>query len=178
VRMTANPFPEFQLRTLLVLLAVTISAAAAEPARTVFLVRHAERAGGMSADAGLSEAGRCRAGVLAQILTDAGVTSIFATEVARTQQTAEPLAKTLHLKPEVILAKDVAGLVKQVCTAASNGPVLVVGHSSTVPDIVSRLGGGTAPAIGDAEYDRLYVLTLTGPNQASVVMLRYPGCIR
>jgi hypothetical protein len=31
-----------------------------EPVRSVILVRHAERAGGMSGDAGLSEAGRCR----------------------------------------------------------------------------------------------------------------------
>jgi broad specificity phosphatase PhoE len=188
--MTPNPLPKLQLRTLLVLLAVTIPAAAAKPARTVFLVRHAERAAGMSAEVGLSEAGRCRAEVLAQMLArcraevlaqmlaDVGVKSIFATEVARTQQTAEPTAKNLHLKPEVVPAKDVAGLVKKVHTAASNGPVLVVGHSNTVPDIVSRLGGGAVPPIGDAEYDRLYVLTLTGSNQAAVVMLRYPGCAR
>jgi hypothetical protein len=38
------------------------------------------------------------------------------------------------------------------------------------------LGGGSVPPIGDSEYDRLFVATLTHPNQATVVTLRYAGC--
>jgi hypothetical protein len=41
---------------------------AAEPARTVILVRHAERAGGTDPSVGINEAGRCRAMVLAGML--------------------------------------------------------------------------------------------------------------
>ena len=37
-------------------------------------------------------------------------------------------------------------------------------------------GGGDVPPIADDEYDRLYVVTLTGPGEAAVAMLRYPGC--
>jgi hypothetical protein len=53
---------------------------------------------------------------------------------------------------------------------------LVVGHSDTVPEIVKLLGGGNVPPIGDSEYDRLFIVTLTGPKQATVVTLRYAGC--
>jgi len=160
---------------LLALLAVCLLTRSAEPARTVFLVRHADRAGGMSADAGISDAGRCRAETLARMLADAGVKAIYVTEVARTRQTAEPLAKKLGIRPEAIAAADIDGLVARL-RAREPGPVLVVAHASTLPDIVKRLGGATVPPVADDEYDRLYVVTLTGPGEASVAALRYPGC--
>jgi broad specificity phosphatase PhoE len=151
---------------------------AAEPARTVILVRHAERAGGSDPSVGITEAGRCRAKVLAGMLSDAKVRSIYTSELARTQQTAEPLAHKLSIKPEVVPAKDIDALVAKIRARAEEGIVLVVGHSNTIPAIVERLSGETQPAIGDGEYDRMYVLTLGGPNQAGVVILRYPGCVQ
>jgi broad specificity phosphatase PhoE len=158
------------------LLAVWSFALAAQPAKTVILVRHAERAGGMSADVGISEAGRCRAEALARMLADANVKRIYTSEVARTQQTAEPLATKLHIRPEVVPAKDTEGLVAKLRAGAPDEVVLVVGHSNTVPEIIKALGGGSVPPIGDSEYDLLFVATLTHPNQATVVTLRYAGC--
>jgi broad specificity phosphatase PhoE len=149
---------------------------AAEPARTVILVRHAERAGGT--DPSITEAGRCRAKVLAGMLSDAKVRSIYISELARTQQTAEPLAQKLSIKPEVVPVKDIDGLVAKLRARTEEGTVLVVGHSNTIPAIVERLSGETEPAIGEGEYDRMFVVTLIGPNQASVVMVRYPGCVQ
>ena len=161
---------------LLALLAVYLLGRAAEPARTVFVVRHAERAGGMSAEAGISEAGRCRAETLARMLADAGVKAIYVTEVARTQQTAEPLARKLGIRPEAIAAADIDGLVARLRARGPGGSVLVVGHANTVPDIVKRLGGGAVPPIADDEFDRLFVATPTGAGEAGVATLRYPGC--
>jgi broad specificity phosphatase PhoE len=157
------------------LLALCLLARSAEPPRTVFLVRHAERAGGMSADAGITEAGRCRAETLARMLAGAGVKAIYVTEAARTQQTAEPLAKKLGIHPTAIAAADVDGLLARL-RAREPGNVLVVAHAATLPDIVKRLGGGAVPPVADDEYDRLYVVTLTGPGEASLAALRYPGC--
>jgi phosphohistidine phosphatase SixA len=158
------------------LLAVWSAVAWAQPAKTVILVRHAERAGGTSPEVGISEAGRCRAEVLAGMLTDAGVTHIFTSEVARTQQTAAPLATKLNLKPEVVPAKDTDALVAKLRSGPAGGAVLVVGHSNTVPEIIEKLGGGAVAPIGDSEYDRLFVVTLTGSSHATVVTLRYKGC--
>jgi broad specificity phosphatase PhoE len=149
------------------------SALAADSPQTVILVRHAERAGGMSADVGISEAGRCRAEALARMLADAGVKHIYVSEVARTQQTAQPLANRLAIRSEVVPAKDIDSLVAKVRTG---GVVLVVGHSNTVPEIIRRIGGGAVPPIDDSEYDRMYIVTLTDPNHTAVVTLHYAGC--
>jgi len=149
---------------------------AAEPTRTVILVRHAERAGGNDPSVGINEAGRCRATVLAGMLYDAKVRSIYTSELARTQQTAEPLAQRLGIKPEVVPARDIDALVAKLRARTEEATVLVVGHSNTIPAIVERLSGETEPTIGEGEYDRMFVVTLIGPKQASVVVLRYPGC--
>ena len=151
---------------------------AAEPTRTVILVRHAERAGGNDPSAGITEAGRCRATVLAGMLSGAKVRGIYTSELARTQQTAEPLAQRLSIKPEVVPAKDIDALVAKLRARAEEGTVLVVGHSNTIPAIVERLSRETVPPIADGEYDRMFVVTLIGPNQAKVVVLRYPGCVQ
>jgi phosphohistidine phosphatase SixA len=161
-------------RTLWCVMVVAV-AAQADSARTIVLVRHAERAGGTSPEVGISEAGQCRAGILAGMLTDAGVSRIFTSEVARTQQTAAPLAGKLMLKPEVVPAKDVDGLVAKLRSA--NGVTLVVGHSNTLPRIVQLLGAGEVSPIADNEYDRLWVVTLDAAG-ASAVTLRYKGCGR
>jgi phosphohistidine phosphatase SixA len=174
--MMPNSLSKFRPWALPVLLTACSLALAAQPAKTVILVRHAERAGGMGADVGLSEAGRCRAKALARVLADANVKRIYTSEAARTQQTAEPLAAELHIRPEVVPARDVAGLVAKLRAGVLKGAALVVGHSNTLPEIVKLLGGGNVPPIGDDEYDRLFIVTATPPNQATVVTLHYAGC--
>ena len=72
---------------------------------TVFMVRHAQKASG-SADPGLSPAGLKRADCLANTLKDAGIKNIYVTEAKRTQQTADPLAKRLKIKPSMMKAED------------------------------------------------------------------------
>jgi hypothetical protein len=52
----------------------------------------------------------------------------------------------------------------------------VVGHSNTVPAIVGKLSGKTIPPIADNEFDRMFVVTLSNPQAATVVTLHYPGC--
>ncbi len=161
-----------------VLLAAALSNAAAQPAQTIILVRHAERAGGMVTDVPISEEGRARAAALSDLLADAKISAIFVSEVARTQQTAEPLATRLKIRPEVIPARDIETLVTRLRTGKFAGPVLVVGHSDTIPTIIEQLGAGPAPAIADNQYDRLFIVTLTGPKSATLVTLHYPGRTR
>jgi phosphohistidine phosphatase SixA len=148
---------------------------AADPIRTVILVRHAERGPGIDAQVPLIEAGRCRATVLAGMLADLNVSSIYTTEAVRTQQTAEPLAQKLGLRPTVIASNDVDSVVAKLRATPPGKNVLVVGHSSTVPEIVKRLSGEVF-RIADPEYDHMFIVTLIGPNEARVLDLRYPGC--
>ena len=139
---------------LLLFSVLLVSTAAAQS--TIFLVRHAEKAGGDDPD--LTETGRARAESLATALKDAGITAIYTSEVKRTQQTAAPLAKALHLEPTMIAAKDRAALVAKL--QSSSGNALVVGHSNTIPEIIKALGIAAPITIADNDYDNLFVVVL------------------
>jgi broad specificity phosphatase PhoE len=168
---------EIRLRGMLSKTLPAILFAAALPsvvsAATVILVRHAERRSAMSADALLSSAGQERARQLSQMLKDAKVQRIYVTEVRRTQQTAEPIAARLHLKPIVIAQKDTDALVRQLRETGDDEVVLIVGHADTVPLIISRLGGAPVAPIRDNEYDRLTVLFTKTGGKTQVLTLRY-----
>jgi broad specificity phosphatase PhoE len=143
---------------------------------TIFVVRHAERADTgsgapamMATDPDLSEAGRARAASLAAMLKDAGVRAIFVTEYKRTQQTAAPLAKALGLTAIVVPAKDTAGLAARLKKV--DGNALVVGHSNTVPEVITALGVAAPVSVADTEFDNLFIVTLSASPR--VVQLRY-----
>jgi broad specificity phosphatase PhoE len=140
----------------LLLSGLFLSAAAAQS--TIFLVRHAEKAATGGNDPDLSDAGRARAESLATTLKDSGISSIFVTELKRTQQTAAPLAKMLHVEPAIMPAKDSAGLVAKL--RALTGNALVVGHGNTIPDLLKSLGIATPISIEENDYDNLFVLVL------------------
>jgi broad specificity phosphatase PhoE len=152
------------MRRLVLSLVFAVGVAAQAAAQnTVFVVRHAERADAgtsaspmMATDPDLSDIGRARAESLAAALRDAGITAIFTTEYKRTRQTAEPLAKALGIQATAVPARDMPGLIERV--KASTGNVLVVGHSNTVADVVSRLGVADTVKVGDNDYDNLLVV--------------------
>ncbi len=143
---------------------------------TIFVVRHAERADTnsgapavMAADPALSDAGHARAASLASMLKDARITAIVVTEYRRTQQTAAPLAKALGVTPTVVAAKDVSKLMATLKSA--DGNALVVGHSNTVPDVITALGVTTPVSVSDTEFDNLFIVTLQPSPR--VIQLRY-----
>lgn len=145
------------------LLFVITMAVPAAAQQAVFIVRHAERADAgaaaspmMATDPDLSDIGKARAESLAAALKDAGIKAIFTTEYKRTQQTAAPLAKALGIEVTTVPARDMPGLIERIKAAAGN--VLVVGHSNTVGDVVSRLGAAEAVKLGDNDYDNLLVV--------------------
>lgn len=137
----------------------------------IVLMRHADRQGQSDA---LSDAGLARAEELAQIMKKLGINAIYTSEAARTQQTAAPTAELLGLTPTVIDASDVVGLVNALRTNHAGKKVLVVGHSSTLPQIIAKLGG-PAVTINSNEYDTLYLLTLRccGTRSVAFTMLQY-----
>jgi len=146
------------LRAIFLALLLCQLAVAQQNVRTVFLVRHAEKASA-AADAPLSAEGEKRAQCLATTLKDAGIKQIYVTDVLRTQQTAAPLASALKIKPTILPAKDPNGLIKNL-VYTGGGNILVVGHSDTIPFVIARLQGGTVTPIGENEYDRMFVMTI------------------
>jgi len=138
---------------------------------TVLLVRHAEKNTAMLGhDVPLSDGGRRRAQTLARVAAEAGVTTIYVTPTLRAKQTAVPVAQLLGDTLTVIDSIDET--VARLRTRHWGKTVLVVGHSDTVPQIIQSLTGRKAPAFG-AEFDVLYVVTLTRDGRSSVTRLRY-----
>jgi len=159
----------FRICVLLALAAV-VTAVPAFSQVTVIFTRHAEKAATPPKDPPLTEAGKQRAAALASMLADSGVDAIYTTELQRTQQTAAPLAARVRVKPTALPAKDTAALVHAI-RARHSGVVVVVGHSNTLPDIISALGGPQLD-ISDSQYDNLFVLTV-GTSQSSLLRLHY-----
>jgi broad specificity phosphatase PhoE len=154
---------------LLCVIAFCLTTAAAQ---TIFVVRHAERTG--EPDPPLNAEGVRRAQSLAKVLADANVKHFYASEMLRTQQTAEPSAKAAGKRVEVKKQTEMQGLIQAIrATAAGDEATLVVGHGNTVPQIVEALSGVKIPPIRSDEHDRLIVVTLQPGGRASVVTLRY-----
>ncbi len=128
----------------------------------LFIVRHAEKAGGAETkDPDLSHPGQRRAEWLAATLKEAGITAVFATEFKRTQQTAEPLARAVHLSVTTVPANDTAALVAKLRETPGNA--LIVGHSNTIPEILKALGGTTPVTLGENDYNDLFIVTTGTP---------------
>jgi len=81
------------------------------------------------------------------------------------------LADRLSIPIKSIDARDVDTLVREI-GANNRGIVVVVGHSNTVPSILTRLGWSGTETISETEYDKLFIVTRQSGG-ASVVRLRY-----
>jgi broad specificity phosphatase PhoE len=140
------------------LLCCVLFAGTAVAGPAIFFVRHAEKATTGGEDMDISEAGRARAESLAILLKDAEISAVYTTELKRTKQTAEPLAKALRLEPTVIPAKDQPALIAKL--KGSSGNVLVVGHGNTIPNLIKTLGITTPINIADNDYHNLFIVLL------------------
>ena len=137
--------------TLIMLATLMPSAVAAAP---TYVIRHLERAPGD--DPTLTERGAARAEQLAEVLAGANIKAVFATATRRAQETGAPLARRLGLAVTTYNPRDVDALVAAV--KAAGGPVLIVGHSNTVAELVARFGGDKPAALGEQDYGTLFVV--------------------
>lgn len=143
------------------------------PVSSLLLIRHAEKAAEPPPDPPLTPAGQARAQTLVHVAGSAGISMVFATEFQRTQQTVAPLVAALGLTPTILNASEVDALVSQLRSVHDGRVVLVVGHTNTIPQIIEKLGGGSAPTIAESEFDNLFVLTLYRCSKARFVRLKY-----
>ena len=153
------------------------TSAAAQPS-TVILVRHAEKATTPGNDPDLSAAGMLRARDLASALADARIASIIVTQLQRTHATARPTAEAGGVTPIVVrVTGDVPAHVQAVVAAVRSRPagqaVLVVGHSNTIPAIVTALGGPRLPDLCDSQYGTLFILDFTVPGSPRLIRAKY-----
>lgn len=143
------------------------------PLTTMILVRHAEKATTpKSDDPELSQLGGQRAEKLAQLLSQIPLVAAYSTPYKRTISTALPAAKAHNLSIQEYAAKPSTAFLDTLIQKHVGGTVLVVGHSNTIPQLVNMLVGKEAyKQFDDADYDNVFIVTLSKRGNASVTHL-------
>ncbi|WP_411282322.1 phosphoglycerate mutase family protein [Gemmatimonas sp.] len=149
---------------------------AAQPTLVV-LVRHGEKSTAGGSDPSLSDAGRARAQALADALAMTAPNAIVVTSLKRTAETAAVVSSKTGIAPTVITITSGAKHIVDVAAAVrqATGVVLVVGHSNTIPAIVTALGGPALSDICDSSYASMFVLTPGVDGKAAQVVLAQYG---
>lgn len=164
----------------LALFAFNIGLAAASPDApasagftAIIFVRHAEKSA-PNGDVPLSAAGRERAETLAGMLAPAGVTHILTSEMIRTAETAQPLAKKLGLAAKALPAANSELLAAELMSLPAGALPLVVSHSNTIPKVLEKLGASplTSP-IEEEQYDRMFIVVRGADGSLRTLELRY-----
>ena len=132
------------------------------PSPEFYVMRHLNTPAG-ERDPDLLPEGRRLAAALPARLAQHPPRTIFVSDFRRTRQTAAEVAARWGLTPIVYDPADTAGLVARVRAAA--GPVLIIGHSNTVPDIVAQLGGQRPAALSHPDFGDLWIIAPGGVTQ-------------
>jgi broad specificity phosphatase PhoE len=148
--------------------------------KTVILVRHAEKMADAGRDPELTAEGQTRSEALADALEHMKLTHVISSQFKRTLQTATPAADRADLEIEVIGAgtseEALTAVVEAVGRRKDGETILVVGHSNTIPRLVTALGGPTLEDLEEHEYDSIYVLeqgvSNDGEPMGSIKMIR------
>ena len=141
---------------------------------SIILVRHAEKAKGVSIDPWLDSDGRARAKELDYILNHVNLDAIYATPFKRTIQTVMPIATNKDVKITTYKTGGEETFLKKVLKVHSGGTVLIVGHSNTIPKLVNvLLGEERFKSLEDNIYDNLFFVTAAALGNARVIRLRF-----
>ena len=155
-------------------LAACAAIPALSPSVTYVVVRHAEKASDDTRDPPLSDTGRARADALASLLHSRNVVATYATGFRRTRDTAAPTALEHDLS---ITAYDADAPADAVATrlrrSHDRGTVLVVGHSNTVPGIVSALCECQVAPIDESDYGNVFEVRVREGRPPELLHERY-----
>jgi broad specificity phosphatase PhoE len=127
-----------------------------QPASTFYVMRHLHTPEGVQ-DPDLTTAGQRHAQLLADWFGEAPPATIFVSNTKRAQQTAAPLAARLGLMPRIYDPRDTRFLITEIMKEPP--PVLIVGHSNTVPDIVQALSGRRSEELTHEDFGDIWVIS-------------------
>lgn len=141
---------------------------------TIFLLRHAEKETGNTADQDpdLTAAGLQRARALQQYLAGTPIDAFFSTHYKRNQKTLAYLAQGRPI--QFYEGHDFEQLRTRVLEEFKGKTVVIVGHSNTLLPIIEAFGAKKPlEQIGENQYDLLFKLRIPSRGKASVKTLRY-----
>lgn len=140
----------------------------------IYFVRHAEKLQTPGErDPSLTETGQRRAEALAEMLRDTPLQGIYATAYQRTQLTAAPTARLHQLSVQPYEARASARFVQQWLKSGQSGPILIVGHSNTLPEMLRAAGiDESAAEFDESLYGDLYKVKIEA-GRATIEKLRF-----
>lgn len=144
--------------------------------KILVLVRHAEKLSDQGQDPSLTPAGQRRAIQLAIALKDMPLAALYATPFKRTKETLKPISKDKKITIQVFDVKEgisehIDRLVEKI--NAEKGNILAVGHSNTIPLLITALGGPEMDDIAETEYDNIYLLSIPKSGSVGLIHTRY-----
>lgn len=153
---------------------VQISASDSEHAITkMILIRHAEKSTDDLRDPALSEQGKQRAKLLAQLFQDVNIDVFYATPYKRTHGTISPLASTKGKEIQMYNATD-KNQVLEIFKSGMGTSMMIAGHSNTIPPMVNLLiGEDKFPELDESEYGKIWVLIFKGDQLIDCSVLNY-----
>ena len=141
---------------------------------TIFLVRHAEKMAVGGRDPLLTKEGMVRAERLGDILNNAGIDEVYATDYKRTQLTAKPTANTIGKKIKSYSPNNLEDFARLLKTKYEGKEVLVVGHSNTTPNLVNALlNEEKYQEIDEQDYGNFFIVTISSKGKETAMKLRY-----
>jgi broad specificity phosphatase PhoE len=143
------------LAALLCALLGTAALAAMPQASTVYVMRHLDTPEG-ERDPDLTPEGKAAAERLVHWMHGKPLTAIYVSDYKRTRQTAAPLAAERGIAVKLYNPADTPALTALV--RAETGPVLIVGHSNTVPDIVEQFGGARPGPLAHPDFGDIWTV--------------------
>ncbi len=142
-----------------------------EQATTYFLIRHAEKYTNDLTDKNpsLTEQGNIRANNWVKVFSDIKVDYIFSTEYKRTQQTANPIAKSKNLP---VTNYNPGNLYTPKFKEQTKGKTsIIIGHSNTIPAFINELiHQKKYNIIDEKEYGKLFIVTISGSTISENVL--------
>lgn len=148
-----------------------IAPAAAQ--ETVLVIRHAEKAAGND-DPALTEAGRARAQAWAEMFAGSGIDIVITSDARRTRETGSVIASALDVERTETPMADIATLMDLLTFDYAEDTVLVVGHTETIPRILSDLGVFEMIEIDPHDFGSLFVVAPGAGDEPNLVRLRMP----
>ena len=152
-------------RVILGAMAALVTVGAAPAPTVIYVTRHYDTPAG-ERDPDLTATGAARAKALAAWFRGRTLGAIYVTGFKRTQQTIAPLASARRLTPIVYGPAPTPEFLARL--KGAKAPVLVVGHSNTVPHIIAGLGGERP---GEIAHDDFGTLWAVGAGRAVAVRI-------
>ena len=145
---------------------------------TVLITTHTETESDLQSNPGLTDAGTKRAISLQKMLLSidvvAGVSTIFATPLRATQETAEPISRSLNVPINIVDPKGVEELIEEIMDNHKGKIILIVTHSEVLPQLIAGFQGSKKIQSASLQnLDQLFVVTVPWFGKVKTLQLRY-----